>query len=687
MLVNYLSSGNRRASVHPLLSAVCALGLVAAALALRLLILPVEASLPFLTFYPAATAAFYLFGRRAGLLALASSAALGYYIFVPPFWSWTPSRVGFLVTSAYVVYSLFAGWLIERMRSATRQSAAARRELANILEGQTEFVCRMKPDRTALFVNPAYCETFGVDAKAIVGARLEHRVSEEHRPLLAEACASLSPGTPRTTLEVRVLMAGDRWAWVQVNVRGYFDASGQLQEIQFVGRETSERKQLEGLLIEKADRIRDLYENAPSGYFSLDAAGRFVEVNTLMTEWLGCPREELLGKLGPMDFYTAEGRAQFTWNFPIFLATGRAGPLEFDLLSRDGSVRRVSVSATAIHDEAGVFVKSRSVMHDITAAHAAREQLRGLVAEQAAIIGNEMVGFVKLRNRRAQWSNATLAHMFGYPPEELDGQPARILYPDQASYENFGAVAYPELRAGRCYRTQQAMRRKDGTLIWVDISGVMLEYALDESLWTLVDVTAMHDRLQRTEYAALHDCLTGLANRELFDDRLAQALLSADRHGHRVAVCYLDLDGFKGINDQLGHEAGDQLLCEVGRRLFAAVRANDTVARPGGDEFVLLLTLLSGSQECSAIVARALQALTAPIPLSGGQQVTITASVGVVLASGQDGNTLLAQADAAMFQAKRKGKNQVAFHPAPLALESLPPASSDAAAQGSAAAP
>ncbi|MCX8018465.1 MAG: EAL domain-containing protein, partial [Rhodocyclaceae bacterium] len=164
---------------------------------------------------------------------------------------------------------------------------------------------------------------------------------------------------------------------------------------------------------------------------------------------------------------------------------------------------------------------------------------------------------------------------------------------------------------------------------------------------------------QRLENLAHYDALTHLPNRALLADRLRQALAAAQRSGHWLAICYLDLDGFKPVNDTLGHAAGDQLLREIARRLEASIRGGDTVARLGGDEFVLLLGNLAGLEELENAIMRLLSAINQPIAIDG-HQVTVSGSIGVTLypQDDSDADTLLRHADQAMYRAKEAGRNR-----------------------------
>ena len=171
---------------------------------------------------------------------------------------------------------------------------------------------------------------------------------------------------------------------------------------------------------------------------------------------------------------------------------------------------------------------------------------------------------------------------------------------------------------------------------------------------------------QVLENVAYHDGLTRLPNRHLLMDRLRQSLASAQRHGNRLALCFIDLDGFKQVNDQYGHEAGDHLLIEIAHRLVAGVREVDTVARLGGDEFVLLLPDLDSQEGIETLLSRLLQAVTEPVAY-GAARLQVGMSIGIALYpdhadSSDSSDGLIERADQAMYLAKRQGKNRWVFY-------------------------
>ncbi len=184
---------------------------------------------------------------------------------------------------------------------------------------------------------------------------------------------------------------------------------------------------------------------------------------------------------------------------------------------------------------------------------------------------------------------------------------------------------------------------------------IKLAQALGIHLYMAVMQRRVEDMLQ---HQASHDRLTGLPNRMLFDDRVSLALAHTHRYGEMLGVVFLDLDGFKTINDTLGHAVGDQLLKIVAERLTSCLREGDLLARWGGDEFTLLLSPISGAEDASKIATQILDTLNAPLQLNG-QELHIKASLGIALApyDGEDADTLLKNADAAMYRAKQQGRN------------------------------
>jgi len=178
----------------------------------------------------------------------------------------------------------------------------------------------------------------------------------------------------------------------------------------------------------------------------------------------------------------------------------------------------------------------------------------------------------------------------------------------------------------------------------------------------MLEVRLLHEAARNhgkmLECLALNDPLTGLANRRLLTDRMSMALVHARRNKSAMAVVYLDLDGFKQINDTLGHGVGDVLLKIVAGRLVATVREEDTVARLGGDEFIIVLWHVSGTDVAATVALKVIEALSQPYDIEGHTvSITTSAGVGVYPVHGEDADTLMKSADLALYEAKRAGKN------------------------------
>lgn len=283
--------------------------------------------------------------------------------------------------------------------------------------------------------------------------------------------------------------------------------------------------------------------------------------------------------------------------------------------------------------------------------------------EQHAMLDNDMVGIMKVRDRSIVWKNRATQRMFGYAPGEMLGMSSRALFPDDEVWAQEGTRACEVMRAGGRYSTQIEMRRKNGDPIWVELNGVQLSAETGEFLILVTDISAMKAHQAQIEHIAFHDALTGLPNRLLLADRLHHALSLSERLSKCVALCAVDLDGFKLINDRHGHAAGDQVLRAVARRMKQAVRASDTVARFGGDEFVLVLSPLDGRAEAHAVLERLVEDIERPVRLEAGPRVAVSASIGVAIAPDDGGHParLMQLADAAMYAAKGDGKHCIRY--------------------------
>lgn len=257
--------------------------------------------------------------------------------------------------------------------------------------------------------------------------------------------------------------------------------------------------------------------------------------------------------------------------------------------------------------------------------------------------------------------NDTFTQITGYPREEAIGNNPRMLQSGLQS-PDFYAGLWRTLTAQGHWTGEMWNRRKDGSLFAEIITISAVHSASGEvqhyvSLFT--DITEIKENERQLELVAHYDALTGLPNRVLLADRLQQSMLRCQRTGQSLAVAFLDLDGFKSVNDHHGHERGDELLVALAQRLKGALRDGDTLSRIGGDEFVAVLVDLEHARDCEPVLARMLHAAADPMPV-GDALLQVSASIGVTVypADAVAPDLLIRHADQAMYQAKQTGKNR-----------------------------
>jgi diguanylate cyclase (GGDEF)-like protein/PAS domain S-box-containing protein len=303
---------------------------------------------------------------------------------------------------------------------------------------------------------------------------------------------------------------------------------------------------------------------------------------------------------------------------------------------RVGSGSRASRNATAVELEAQEKLDFHTSLLDAISDGVLAHTLDGrvLYVNQAAC---RIYGFC-----RTDFENLV---PWGWVPEHVQNQIPRHL----AAIREPGGTVF----AG------SGPPREDGSAMHTEIHAQLCNtFRHGEIVISVIhDTTERILAEERIRHMALHDTLTGLPNRNLLEERLQQALASADRHGDIVGVVYADLDDFKPVNDALGHATGDEVLRMVGARLKSCMRESDTVARVGGDEFVALFSRLESAEALATVASSIVGCIEAPIQVNG-RQVTVTASVGLALYSeGEATDELINRADHAMYRAKQDGRS------------------------------
>ncbi len=423
-------------------------------------------------------------------------------------------------------------------------------------------------------------------------------------------------------------------------------------------------------LLESEQRFRRLYQGLPLGYHSLDSNGRILEVNQAWLELLGYRREEVTGRYFG-SFLTLEYRDVFKSHFSRLKNAGKASGVLLHMLSRDGARRVMRVEGRISRSARDGSFQSHCLLIDVTEHRRAEESIRESELRYRTLmeLANDAIFIAEADSGRLIDANRKAEELTGLSLEEIRERCVTDLHPpeDRAFYEGLF----------RRILEEKTLVQKDIFLVHRNRNRIPVEVSAScfraGDKWLVQgifrDVTervmaenALREQKERLNFLAYHDFLTGLPNRLLLQDRFQHAIARARRSGGQVAVLFLDLDRFKQINDSLGHERGDRILCEMARRLSEAVREGDTVARFGGDEFIVLLEGIKNHQEIEEVAENVLTRL-AEAHLVDGLKLHLTVSIGVSLYpnDGMDMDSLIGYADSAMYSAKQRGKNTYRF--------------------------
>lgn len=416
-------------------------------------------------------------------------------------------------------------------------------------------------------------------------------------------------------------------------------------------------------LRESEERFYSTVELAAIGIVHVNTEGRFIQVNRQMCELLGYTEQELLHKTvrdisHPDDIHLTDD--------PI--ARLRAGKIEsFKLekryIRKDGTPIWISLSVSGKRAPDGHYLHEISVVEDISARKQAEQAMKDSEARFRSLTElssdwywemDTDYRFVRFEGRDRDFINNLRKDYLGKRGWETEVE--------MADDENEAVLMNELMDERKSFRDIVGKRiLEDGTVRYSSVSGEPLfdengEFTGYRGLSR--DITEQKLAEEKIRYLATHDGMTGLANREMFNELVNLAIESARRYDRKIAVFFLDLDGFKAINDTLGHEFGDRMLIEIADRLRHCVRASDVVARLGGDEFVVLVPEVHDINQLNMIAKNILSMIAKPVEILGRQR-SVTASIGISVfpLDAQNLSALMKNSDIAMYRAKEKGKN------------------------------
>lgn len=466
------------------------------------------------------------------------------------------------------------------------------------------------------------------------------------------------------SMELEVQHADGRLVWVRARGEPVIE-DDRVTRVRGVMQDIDEAKRAEQRLRQSEERFSRIFQLMPYPMgLSHRKDGRYVEINPAWVDMLGIPREEAIGRTAvELGVFTAEDRRRLLEEVE---RSGHLSSYEVNLNVRGGSPRTVlqSMRATEFDGEPCWLFS----VHDITDRKRNEERVREREELLSLTISAASLGLWDWDLRAgtvtgdARWWSLRGLEVpadLSAPARWTTGIAAEDI--DRISSELARHTAHPGTPFDATWRTGQAGAparwvRNLGKIVGFDAQG-----RPERMLGVAIDVTPQREQEVLLQRLALFDALTGLPNRVLLARKLQETMDQACQSGQQLGVAYLDLDGFKPVNDRLGHGAGDRLLVVVAGRLTRALRPQDTVARLGGDEFVILMPDLGSVEDCESRMHRIMESVSAPYTLDG-ERVVVTASIGYTMfpQDDADADTLLRHADQAMYAAKQAGRNR--FH-------------------------
>lgn len=513
-------------------------------------------------------------------------------------------------------------------------------------------------DRVMYKFNPRFVEIFGYSFVEYLNksSRMLYRNEAEYLSLHEQSFSILKDGGV-ARLERKMRRKSGEVFWVSTTGK-LIDPDepngGSIWIIEDIDKQKKAQQELEDVLIQQ----KAILDHAMVGIVFLKNR-RVTQCNKRFEEIFGYKLNELkeassrLWYLSDEDWLAAAAQCYE----PLRLGKTFTGEM---LLGKKGGIPVWCEVQSRAVDPSNLDKGTIWVTMDIHEKKLAQQELTQLLADKQLILDHASVGIVHVVDRKMTQCNQAFSEMFGYSAKELEGHSSRLLHQSDEEWGSNGKKCFHALRQGLAYGDVIRLRRKDGSEVWCDMRGKAYDPDnIDRGvIWITLDVTERRLAEEKIRYLATHDVLTNLPNRSLFEEKAALALRHANRVGDKVGLIFIDVDHFKNINDSLGHDHGDTILCEVGRRLSKSIRETDTAARFGGDEFVMLLTHLIDSNELETIIHKVRQQFNSPI-ISGSHSFQVTLSIGAAIYPNDASGLvdLMKMADIAMYECKHSGRN------------------------------
>jgi diguanylate cyclase (GGDEF)-like protein/PAS domain S-box-containing protein len=546
----------------------------------------------------------------------------------------------------------------EAMEDALHQSEGMYKQ---IVETASDVIAVFSPKGDITYVNPPTVNLTGYSEKELVGMNYSELIHEDWREkIVSYYLNQRNSKNSESSLEFPFTRKNGETKWVKQTVNLVFEGE-EVTGVQSILHDITDRKDAEHSLKETELRYQALFDRSNDGVFIISLDQVFLSINQKAADLLGYSIEELTGLsvkdvVSPEEFETSQNRAED-------ILHGEIPPTyERTFIRKDGTQVVGEISAALVHDANGNPSYIQSTVRDITKRKQVEKKLQENEFRYQALFNqsNDAVLLITLDGNIINVNERTI-EMHGFSREELIGKSIKFLSTKREQVKTEKMLS--DISSGEAPPVYERMvRHKNGSTFPIEINLSLVIDANGDPLYAQSIARDISQRKQIEEnlhHLATHDPLTGLPNRTLFYDRLNHATNRAKRDQTSLAILFLDLDGFKNVNDTYGHLAGDKLLKDVAERLQKCVRESDTVARMSGDEFTIILENVEKRKNTQTAVENIIEKLSKPYHVDG-QKTSFSASIGVALfpADTDEATEVLKKADQAMYAVKNDPKKK-----------------------------
>jgi diguanylate cyclase (GGDEF)-like protein/PAS domain S-box-containing protein len=582
---------------------------------------------------------------------------------------------GFVAIGMFLVYA--ASVLLEKHQALEQQLQDVASLHAMVTENSRDAIVMADFTGKCTYLSAAVQSIAGWRPEELMNTEPLRLIHPEDLPRIQDAVRESKSGVDGATIQCRIRTRDGHYVWTESSLRLIRSPrSGAASGVLCIVRDITENKRAELQLRESEQRYRTTFEQAAVGMVHASFDGKILRSNARFAEILGYTQEEIVGLT--FQQLTAPENLPASVEAHEQVAGGviPSAILEKRYIRKDGSLTWVKIALSTQRDSDERPLHFIVLVEDINALKeagqhlaAATEAMRLSESRYRTVFHTtpESVAIEHLSDGRLIDVNRTFLEITGYRSDEIIGRSA-LKAGVWANDNDRNVLIEMLLHGAECHELEFQLRRKNGEIFWARMSASLIEIEGTQCVLSFArDISEAKAAEDEIRNLAFYDSLTGLPNRRLLAERLRQTMAASTRSHRKGALLFIDLDGFKMLNDTLGHKTGDAMLQEVARRLTACVRDSDTVARWGGDEFVIILEELSEGPEDAAsqakIVAEKILAAIRRTYQLAGRDCVSASSIGITIFGDQRGSIddVLQQADIAMYHAKAAGRNTLRF--------------------------